>query len=199
MPTGYTAGVGDGKVKDFRTFALICARQFGATIMQRDEALDVPPRHREPSDYDTKALVAERKELARILKLTDKQCEAEATKEYETALASHVERQKEKDATERRYRDMLYEVKKWEPPTADHRGMKRFMVEQLEESIKFDCGFRMEPPKRLTGAEWRTEKRRSLERSIARHTQSEQEELERCAQANAWIDALYGSLPKAKS
>lgn len=198
MPTGYTAGVADGEIKDFRTFALQCARNFGATIMQRDEAMDVPPRHREPSDYDTKALAVARKELARVLKMTDKQCDVEAAKEYEAMLAQHVEHRKKKDETARRYRDMLYEVQKWEPPTSDHRGLKKFMIEQLEESISFDTGYRMEPPKRLTAAEWREEKRRSLERSIARHTQSEQEERERCAQANAWIDALYASLPGAK-
>lgn len=42
MPTGYTADIKDGIT--FRDFALRCARAFGATIMQRDEDISIPPR-----------------------------------------------------------------------------------------------------------------------------------------------------------
>lgn len=42
MPTGYTHGVQDGTVTEFRDFALICARAFGATILMRDDPMDAP-------------------------------------------------------------------------------------------------------------------------------------------------------------
>lgn len=37
MPTGYTASVQEGKVTEFRDFAMECARAFGALVMMRDE------------------------------------------------------------------------------------------------------------------------------------------------------------------
>jgi hypothetical protein len=40
MPTGYTAGVADGTITEFREYALLCARAFGACIMLRDEPVE---------------------------------------------------------------------------------------------------------------------------------------------------------------
>lgn len=37
MPTGYTAGIIDGKINTFRDFALVCVKAFGAAIHMRDE------------------------------------------------------------------------------------------------------------------------------------------------------------------
>jgi len=44
MPTGYTCQVQDGMITEFKEFALLCARNFGACITLRDEPLspDIP-------------------------------------------------------------------------------------------------------------------------------------------------------------
>lgn len=91
MPTGYTAGVADGKVTDFRTFALQCARQFGACIMQRDEATSVLPRHREPSVLYEKMLRDAQARLAFLNTLTVAQAQGEADREYFAAKDRHDE------------------------------------------------------------------------------------------------------------
>ena len=39
MPTGYTAGILEGKIKTFPEFAKICMRAFGAAIHMRDNGL----------------------------------------------------------------------------------------------------------------------------------------------------------------
>lgn len=52
MPTGYTAGVKDGTVTDFKAFVMQCARAFGALIDMRDDPSDVPiPKSFAPSSY----------------------------------------------------------------------------------------------------------------------------------------------------
>ena len=41
MPSGYTEGVASGKVTEFKEYALLCARAFGACISLRDEPLSL--------------------------------------------------------------------------------------------------------------------------------------------------------------
>lgn len=195
MPTGYTADVADGKVADFRTFALTCARAFGATVMQRDEPIDSPPRHREPSDYHIKALAAARAEEERLLALTDDEALVEMLEERAKAdeyASDYVARKAEQRA---RYEAMLAEVDAWQPPTADHAEMKKFMREQITESIRFDCGdYAPTIPPLMTAAAWIATKRAKAARDVAYHSEKNAKEIERCADANAWIDALYASL-----
>lgn len=194
MPTGYTAEVADGKVTDFRTFALRCARAFGATIMQRDDPSADPPKRREPSDYAAKRLVEDRARLAEVNAMTVEQAEAAATAEYEKAMADEEKYAANRRATRSRYEAMLAKVVLWEPPTADHVGLKKFMEEQIRESISFDCAEYPSRLQRLNGRDWLEREQKRLVESIGRNAQSQAEEEARCAGANAWIDALYASL-----
>jgi len=197
MPTGYTADVGDGKVTDFRTFALICARQFGACIMQRDDPMNEPPKHREPSDYNAKALATAKATLAELQAMTEDEAGRRADTEHSAAVAEHERYRAKRRDTKSRYRAMLRKVEAWHPPTSGHTEMRRFMIDQLMESIEFDCAEYGGRPKHMTGAEWLSAKRAAASRDIGYHSQKHAEELERCAGANAWIDALYASLPNA--
>lgn len=199
MPTGYTHGVGEGTVTDFRTFALQCARAFGATTMQRDEPHDEPPKHRTPSDYYDKQLAQARERIKwlRTLTLEDAQAQAQlAYDEDELAQKGYAAKRAE---TRRRYEAMLVEVELWRPPSANHVEMKAFMRSQLVESIDFDCRkYAHEYPTR-DGAKWlEQETKRTLE-NIGRYAEEVAKEQARCEEANAWIDALYTSLPPAEA
>ncbi|VTR91619.1 unnamed protein product [Gemmata massiliana] len=47
---------------------------------------------------------------------------------------------------------MLEHVRAWEPPSTDHENLKQFMIDQLRESIDFDCrGEYREPLPALDG------------------------------------------------
>lgn len=198
MPTGYTAAVSDGTVTDFPDFALQCARAFGALIMMRDEPSDAPiPEAFQPSDYSETQL---EKATARVFELQDmtlEVCDAAALADYNTQCESRANRMREKALTRDRYEAMLNKVKAWEPPTTDHIGMKEFMVQQLEESIKFDCsGYSESPLIQQNGSEWRDSQLAVAKREIAYHTKSNAEELERTATRNAWVKALRESLAR---
>lgn len=193
MPTGYTADVADGKI-DFRTFALRCARAFGATVMQRDESLDSPPRHRQPSVYYAKRLAEASADVERYRSMTL----AEAAEAMAAERAEHEEREAqyraEKDAKRERYEAMLREAQAWEPPTAGHAELKVFMVKQLSWSIDFDCRPYNNPYPHTDSEEWLASKRAQSLREVERAETAHREEEERVASSNAWIDSLYGSL-----
>lgn len=199
MPTGYTADVAVGKVSDLRTFALRCARAFGATVAQRDEPSDEPPKHREMPSFYAEMLARAEAEQARFTTMTLAEAESEMVAEREKAIAYRDEYLAGKAAQRARYESMLEEVKAWNPPTAEHVHLKDFMEQQIRESIDFDCGGSYEPavPAVRPATAWIADKRAKAAAEVARLIQSMAEEQERCDRANAWIDALYDSLPAA--
>ena len=71
MPTGYTAGILDGTIKDFPTFAKQCMRAFGATIHMREEPASKEYEPRVPSDYHKQQLGYAMKDLEKLGKMSD--------------------------------------------------------------------------------------------------------------------------------
>lgn len=156
MPTGYTDDIKDGI--SFSTFALNCARAFGATITLRDESGggEKIPDQFEPSDYHSKALENAEAELLALHKMTPEACQEQCDVDYAADEAFRLDRlQRNKDQIDS-YRSMLEQVKAWTPPSADHVGMKDFMIEQIESSIRFDdsSDYYGKPTERLSGSEW---------------------------------------------
>lgn len=194
MPTGYTSDVQTGKLTDFKTFALRCARAFGACIEQRDAPMDEPPKPREVSEYHDNETRKARRELERLSGMTTVDIEKEAAAENEESRAAN-ERSRARSAAEReRYETMLSAVTRWRPPTKEHEGLKRFMIEQLTDSIRFDCGDTYVAPE-LPPDEWHRKAIESAQRSLAYHESEAEKERVRVAESNAWIEALYRSLP----
>lgn len=195
MPTGYTHPVATGEISDFRTFALRCARAFGALVEMRDEPMDAEiPEQFDPSDYHTKRLAECRKELSRIEGATVQECNQFAAQEHARALVAWEERRAEKRLTRERYEAMLAKVREWKPPTDDHRGLAEYMVKQLEESIDFDCTLCGHKPKLLDGATWKAMQMVWLRDDIRYHTQHERDDKERAAKRSQWVADLRKSL-----
>lgn len=201
MPTGYTADVADGKVTEFRDFALTCARAFGATIMQRDAPITEAPKHREVGSYYYEWIARDEAKIAALDAMTDADADAGYAAERAEAETHLLEWREEKATKRLRYEAMLALAEDWEPPTHEHLEMAKFMCEQLRQSMDSDCGGTWEPdaPVFASGSEWRSERRRQAVESLARSRKSLDEELVRCRTANAWIDALYASLPATAS
>lgn len=200
MPTGYTAAVGDGKVTEFADFAMTCARAFGALIDMREAAPDAPiPDEFPVDDYGMKAWIADNNRLNELRAMTPDEAERQAGMAYNNALVRYRERQRERAATQARYEAMLDQALAWQPPTPDHVEMKNFMVQQLQESIRFDCGYEIPMPTRQTGGEWLGEELAAAERSAERHAKQHEEAVERAEQRGAWVRALRESLRNQSS
>ena len=172
-----------------------CARAFGALVTMRDEPSDaVIPDEFVPTDYHVKNIKRLKSKLASIEKLTPEEVREAARLEF-------VDKFHQRDAwrTERRilrdkYEEMLNKVNAWNPPSNDHYGLKRFMIQQIEESIRHDCweydDELVEDPPDV----WRSKKKEAIRKSIAYHEKEDREERERVADRNRWVRELRWSL-----
>lgn len=193
MPTGYTAGIEDGTITEFRDFALDCARAFGALVHMRDDDSTAEIRPRTMSDYSEKALADARARLDESKLWTDEQAQERADEADRQAWDQFNKSQTRALVERKRYADMLAKVGAWTPPTKDHLGLRDFMIQQIEESQKYS--YTPDVPKKLSGVEYRRKCIERAERDIAYHAKAIAEEQERIDKSNAWIEALKKSLP----
>jgi uncharacterized membrane protein YccC len=199
MPTGYTAAIKDGIT--FERFAMNCARAFGACITLRDESgggEKIPERF-EPSDYHQRKLAEAQQELALIEAMTRYECEQSAATGYLSAEGARQRQLREMEDLRQKYDQMLESVNEWVPPSKDHRELREFMRDQIQQSAKFDCDteFYAMPTPRLTGAEWKKQRIKTLKGSIVYHEEGHAAEVERTNQRNEWIRLLRESLKPA--
>lgn len=198
MPSGLTSKIYEGKDITFKEFALLCAKQFGALIHMKDEPLYAPIRKREPSTYWLEQLEKAKKDLADFL--TNPPTEDSLAKEYE----KKVERMRKEDAEtnknrqelKARYEAMLKKVQDWNPPTSEHENLKSFMIKQLNESIDFDCRAYSQFDRFITKEAYIKDNLSSmhLEERVEYCQEQWDKEIERCNNANKWIEELVNSL-----
>lgn len=196
MPTGYTESIKDGI--SFQTFALDCARAFGACIMLRDEKSggDQIPEEFQPSDYSFKALAAARSVLATLETMTSMECGFKAAAEHKESEERRLTRLKELADLKQKYEEMLECAQAWVAPTPNHTGLKMFMVKQITDSIDWDCDttFYDEPAPQLSGAEWLETAKAKAIKDIEYHKKQWADELARTTERNAWVRDLRASL-----
>lgn len=200
MPTGYTAAIAEGIT--FRDFILSCARAFGACVSMRDDPSDASiPERFEPSDYHTKKIAETERELAELKTMSDTEAEKRAKKLYQELVDSAEKGIRNANALKAKYEAMLSEVRAWVPPSQDHTGLKDFMVQQITESLKFDCSTKYytdNPPVLQSGSAWRAERLKTLLQDLDYHQREHAEEVSRIESRNTWIRQLRESLPVEK-
>ena len=196
MPTGYTAAIADGI--DFNQFAMQCARAMGACVTMRDAPLDAPiPERFEPSNYHLLKLEELRCEMERLRTMSPAEADVCAQQAYSDASAKNAEAIERCRSLRSKYEAMLDSVNAWSPPTPEHVGLKDFMVQQLLESIKFDCGedyYIRHALTQKTGEQWLADRVASVEKDLAYHTDEHAKEVQRAAARTAWVSALRDSL-----
>lgn len=197
MPNGYTYPIIQGDGISFEEFVLSCCLAFGACIMQRDDSPGSKPRLQEPSDYHLLQVEKARAEHARLSAMSKpermefgRQKIADAIESCQSAMS----KQRDEDA---RLAAMLATVRRWNPPTDDHKGLKDFMVEQLAGSMRGpneSWSGRIESLREADPLALWHEAVSSVQSDIIYHTDHYAEEVERVAGRNKWIMAVYESL-----
>jgi hypothetical protein len=192
MPTGYTAIIEEKPDLTFREYALRCARAFGSCVMQRDESMDAPPRIDPPSDYHLKAGEQANAKLAELRALTTAgaralfEADVERVRKYnEESAVSCTEKKK-------RYEAMRAAAEAWTPPTAQHEGLRKFMIEQIDICKSDWTPYPMTPPTSVK--DWLHDKLESAERDVVYHAEQHAKELTRYEENKAWIEKLYASV-----
>lgn len=206
MPTGYTSGILDGSVNTFEEFATVCTRAFGATVHMRDESLDTPYEPRTPSEYYAKSIQEEKEKLEKYTSLSDEDLIAEMQKGLNDDLEYYKKRLEESTKNLEKLNSILEGAKSWIPPTEDHEGLRTFMIDQLEQTIKHDgdpsyyvekiIEIEKELAKKINVEEERRSAIKEIKSQISYHEIKYQEELERCKNSNKWMESLFESIKK---
>lgn len=197
MPTGYTSKIHDGEAVSFPQFAMTCARAFGALIEMRDEDLTAPvPQEFTPSPHYTEARKRAAERLAEVKAWTPEQARAEAARQHAAELGAIEKSNARARDLREKYAAMAAEAEAWLPPTPDHEELKRFMLQQLHESARFD-GHEMEAPAPPDAAAYQAQQITSAREAVARARQHQAEAIERARDRTEWVRALRASLGEA--
>lgn len=197
MATGYTASVQDGTTTSFREFAIKCARAFGANILMRDDSMDAPIREYEPNTWNKERLEKAREAFYAAEQMTLEEAAMELASERERVAKRRTEAQATSDSQRQRYEAMLAKVREWKPPTEQHERMKQFMIEQLTESIRFDCQDMSDwhTVKAETPEEFKAQVIEKAVQDMEYHTEEWKKEQLSTRERNEWNKALFESLP----
>lgn len=195
MPTGYTDGVAKGEITDFKDYALMCARNFGACILLRDEPLNSEIPEFMPSDYYPDKIKECKEKLQKFTTSSDDSLRLEMDAEYKEDLQGYYERKEKNEITLARYNKMLEKAKKFKAPTEGHENYAKFLVSQLEESISFDCDRSWDkqpfPP---FYDKWKKEKVTKLKKDLSYYEEEYEKEVKRTNERNEWVNALKQAL-----
>ena len=206
MPTGYTAGILDGKVNTFEEFATVCTRAFGATIHMRDNPMDSPYEPRTPSDYHTNSIQSKRERLEEIESMSDEKIVEDFNTQLGEDLKYHQTKMEEDKRNLEKLNSMLESAKSWIPPTEDHQSFRNFMIEQIESTIKVDgdpsyhtnkmVEIKKQMEEGINPKEYREETIQEIKGQISYHETEYQKELVRCKDSNDWMDKFFESIKK---
>jgi len=199
MPSGYTYKINEGKEEvTGKSFVMDCAKAFGACISMRDDPSSMPiPEEFKASTYHLEQLEVARGKLAEAINLSFEDCEKAVKINYEGSLRDREEALKSKEEMKSRYLKVLEEVKAWEVPSDEHIKLKEFAVNQIEESIKWDCNtsyYTDHEIKMEDVHEYRERQIKRFEEDIIYYTKGNKEELDRINERNLWIKQLRDSL-----
>jgi len=207
MPSGYTEMLQSGS--GFKEYAKRCLRAFGAAIHMRDDSITKEVQKREPSDYHKIELDEARADLEKTKNLSKKDLIKKKTHEWEEELKRYKESLQKDLKILKNYEDALAEAKAYQPPTSEHEGYKKFMIDQIEKSIEWDCRTEQikndierlgtEPDSSDEALEeYHKELIKSEEWSVNYHKKEWEEELKRCNESNKWLEDALESIENHK-
>jgi hypothetical protein len=159
----------------------------------RDDPMDAPiPDTFEADDYYEKTAARAKSKLAELESMTIEQAAALLNAEHEEAIGRTIQGNIKIDAMLARYSRMRAKVETWAPPTKEHDGFKRFMLEQIDESTKY-IG-RIDMPQAPDPATWLADRIALAKRDIERGQEKHAEQIARAKERTDWVRALKASL-----
>lgn len=203
MPTGYTAGIEDGRITTGKDFLRLCTRAFGVAIDLKEEPLSAPtPRTIKPDTYFKDRLEKTRANLERYKTISFEDAKAEMIETHTDRVNMYKNLVEQSIKKNEQYAKIKAEVEAWFPPTDVHRNLKNFALEQIDMCIE----------KQEHIDEWLQQANEKLDdsdeavegyiaeqieyhcESVKRAEENWKEELERVADRNSWMEEFLGSL-----
>ena len=194
MPSSFTAPVESGEIERFEDFALLCARGIDYLYSLRDTPLSFPlPEKMYPDQYHKKQLDAVKRRLAKLQSMTKDEVVKAAEKDRAEEMKRVAECNEADEDRRERFLKMKGKVERWQPPTETHDNFRIFMLEQLEQDLRY-LGKPLTPEPKLTPAAWKKREIEQAKRDIEYHGEHWEAEKLRVAEANKWLAALRKSL-----
>jgi hypothetical protein len=188
MPTGYTQDVINGKVTTAQEFAKECARAFMWNMRDTDRAAELRMPERNDSYY-AEDLPRATDELIMWDHSSEEQKYAQWSEYAEEIEKRAVEHRAEAAANRERLTKLLAEVESIGVPET-HAEFKKFMVDQLTETIRYDGTFREDYYKIVPYERWAESRRSELLKAIHRAADGLREAQERHEKSVAWVTTL---------
>lgn len=202
MPSGITQPIYDGEPITPREFLIRCAGQFTAYVMQRDMDAGAPrPRHLEPPDYHRKELIGAAAKIVTLNHMTPAERDEMAVATFQTehdrwALEREHSRRMAAD-----YRAMILALVTWD--AGEMQSVKDYAIDHLRDSWQHDVhdyddtdSKWLKEPVQLSGDEWFAQEMAAAEASVVYHREHWEEDQQRTAERNEWIDKFYEALDR---
>lgn len=198
MPTGYTWKIRDGEIKNGKDFILLCARAFGACIDMREESLDAKiPDEFKPNTYHKEQLIKAQNDLIKFKNMSIEEVQKIVNQEHVEVVEYNKKYYKELLEIKSKYLNILADVYSWQEATEEHKELKKYSIQQIEDSIKWDCGHMddyLKPVEKESAKSWLKRQIDKCQKDIVYYTEKQKEENERVAGRNKWIRELKDSL-----
>lgn len=190
MPTGYTEGVQTGKIQTLKEYALVCVRAMGVLHHMRDlpNGLEIP-RKIEIDTYYKDRIEETQKEIDRLFKLSDIERKEKLKKLNSDKFNKQKKQNEDMQNIKNRYESMIEKIENWKIET-DLISLKRFMLDQLHQSLEFDYYKALDNPV--------TEESRlsELNRDLAYYEREWEKQIQKNKLANQWLDKFFEAIDK---
>ena len=203
MPTGYTAYIESGEITTGKDFLTLCTRAFGIAMDMRDEPLSVPtPTQFKPHPYHLNAYNEALADLEKIKSMTIDEARYHMMVEHDDGVKHYEDLIRKTELSNARLDSIRNDIVNWTPPTADHRELKQFALNQIDISIESTIYYQQALDKLGRDLDisdesveaYISDKIRSAEKDVEYHHERYQEELKRTADKNRWISEFYKSI-----
>lgn len=202
MPTGYTVYIKNRDITTGKEFLKLCTRNFGIAVDIRDESLSVPtPTHFEPNSYYKKAYDKAVEVRNKYRKMTFDEAKQKMIENYNERIAFSKEYLKDCKSEDEKYKKVRDEVAKWNPPTSEHEGLKKFALEQIDMSMNTSyCKYLEDDINRQLDVSdeavfaYMNEINEQCEKDVERAYRRWQEDLKRADEKNMWMQQFLDSL-----
>lgn len=203
MPTGFTDGILKGTTKTFPQFATTCMRAFMPLIHMREDSFEAKYKPRKPSPYHIKELKKAKSNLKKWQSYSDKKILDLERKDIKSTIDYYEKKIKEIRKNKKSLDEMLARVINWLPPTDDHANFKKFMIEQLETTIRMDADVEysvkeLEKNKleleNLNPVEVREKGIKKFKWDIEYNTEQLTKDIKNCKSSHKWVNDLIKSL-----
>lgn len=203
MPTGYTAGIEDGKITTGKDFLMLCTRAFGVAMDVRDEPLSVPtPTKFEPNTFYRDKIDREKIDLEKWERMSFENAKTKMIEYYTDRVKLYKQIAESNIEKNKKYAKVRTEVEAWNPPTENHYNLKKFALEQIDMCIEkqewIDEWLRLSNEELDDSDEaveiFINERIESCRRSVEYSEEKWEAELKKAEDNNIWMQQLLESL-----